>query len=719
VIAAPADGTPQARARNVRLAGGLMLLLWAALIALAPSWNARLPSAGFDAWQTLLPRTPESFPVTVIDIDEKSLATLGRWPWPRTLVARLVDDLNKAGPAAIGVDMFMPEADPRSPEHPLASSGSAMEETSNKLAMLPSNDAVLAAALSRARSVLAVAGLPDSAGMTLRVVPVLVRDASASFGSGTPQTDMLRFAGALTSVDELNRAASGWGLISTGSSSGPVRRIPLVASIDGTLVPAFAVEMIRLAAGARALRLEVSGSAVAGIAAGPAFIPTEADGAARIYFSPRRVERLVSAVDVLEGRVDPDRIRGRLVLVGVSGIGLSDYHQTPLGVAMPGTEIQAQLLENILGGTLLMRPAWAPAFEAALFLLLGTMLVLATPTWRPASSAMLAVGCFAAPLVITYVAFRWHRLVLDAATPSLGILLLFGAMLVLTLAEAMRQKRALERAVQAERERSARMAGELDAARRIQMAFLPDARQFRDDPRIDVAAAMEPAREVGGDLYDFFRLDNRRLFFIVGDVAGKGLSASIFMAISKALYKSAALRSPSADIGVVMAEANAEVSRDNPQLLFVTAFAGILDLDSGELAYCNAGHENPFVVDPRGGPERRLEDGGGPPLCAVDAFAYRSARDRLRGGEILCVVSDGITEAHDRGGALYGSARICAALRASVERGAPRAGTVAEALRHDVELFAAGTEPADDKTVLVLRWNGPGHNGIGQVPGAV
>jgi serine phosphatase RsbU (regulator of sigma subunit) len=298
--------------------------------------------------------------------------------------------------------------------------------------------------------------------------------------------------------------------------------------------------------------------------------------------------------------------------------------------------------------------------------------------------------------------------VLDAATPAAGLLVLFGALLALTLAEATRHKRALERSIQAERERSARMAGELDAARLVQMAFLPDAGQFRDDPRIDVAAAMTPAREVGGDLYDFFRLDDRRLFFIVGDVAGKGLSASIFMAVSKALYKSATLRTAASDVGALMVAANAEVSRDNPQMLFVTAFAGILDLDTGDLVYCNAGHENPFVVDSAGAVGRRLEEGGGPPLCTVDAFVYRGARDRLRPGELLCVISDGVTEARNRVGALYGSSRVCDVLRTAMRSGATTARDAVRTLHDDVESFAAGTDPSDDITVLALHWKGYG-----------
>ena len=197
-------------------------------------------------------------------------------------------------------------------------------------------------------------------------------------------------------------------------------------------------------------------------------------------------------------------------------------------------------------------------------------------------------------------AFAWRGLVFDAAVPAVGLLLLFGVLLVLTLAEASRQRKALELAVREQRERAAYVAGELEAAKRIQVGFLPRADTLADEPRVEIAASMTPAREVGGDLYDFFRLDGDRVFFLVGDVAGKGLSASLFMAVGKALYKSITMRSRQATISELMQSANEEVSRDNPEMFFITAFAGILDLESGALDYCNAGHDDPVVLSPDG-----------------------------------------------------------------------------------------------------------------------
>jgi serine phosphatase RsbU (regulator of sigma subunit) len=452
--------------------------------------------------------------------------------------------------------------------------------------------------------------------------------------------------------------------------------------------------------------MKANGAAVASVAIGDLVIPTEKDGAMRIHYSSRDPRRYVEAVDVLEGKVDPDALRRKIVVIGTTGLGLVDYQNTALGERMPGPEIQAQIIENIYDRTFLDRPDWAPAAELALFLLLGGVLIHATPQWHPRDTALLALACVSAPVIAGFAAFRWERWLFDFATPVAGLLLLFVALLVMTLAEATRRRRSLERMLQTQRERAARAAGELEAAQRIQSAMLPRADILRDDPRIELATTMAPAREVGGDLYDFFTLDSRRLFFLIGDVAGKGLSASIFMAISKALYKSATLRMPNVDAGTLMSAVNAEVSRDNPERLFVSAFAGILDLDSGGLRYCNAGNDDPYLLRPGDPALPRLAQGDGPPLCAREDFPYREATHRLTRGELICLVTDGVTEARDRAGALYGRARLEAFLRRMRDENAP-AARIVDALLADVQAFAGGAEAADDLTVLALRWLGP------------
>jgi serine phosphatase RsbU (regulator of sigma subunit) len=174
------------------------------------------------------------------------------------------------------------------------------------------------------------------------------------------------------------------------------------------------------------------------------------------------------------------------------------------------------------------------------------------------------------------------------------------------------------------------------------------------------------------------------------------------MALSKTLLKSAARRVE--DIGGLMVRANAEVSRENPESLFITAFAGILDARSGELQYCNAGHEPPFARAP-GAPVERLVHEGGPPLCVIDDYAYPLARRRLAAGEWLCVVTDGVTEAMNAAGELYGAARLRTVLESLPRSADPQA--VLATVRVDVGRFVGSAEPSDDLTLMCLRWGAP------------
>jgi serine phosphatase RsbU (regulator of sigma subunit) len=695
-----APETPTLRTARVRLVGAAILGALALALALDLASRLLLQSAWFDAYQRIAPRQVDTTPATIVAIDEKSLAELGRWPWPRTLLAGLVRAIDAQRPAAIGVDVVMPEADPLSPARSLAylDTDAALRE---RVAALPSNDAVLAQALGEAPTVLMVAGVNEASGQPLRAAPILVRDAQGSGDAAQRALSRLDTSRAgLSSLAALNDAAHGWGLASVVAAQGVVRRVPLVASIGGTLVPALALDMWRVALRAPSMRLATADGTVRGVELGDRFFATDAAGEVRVYFSRHEPDRFVSAADVLAGRGEQERLGRTFVLIGVTAHALGDYAWTPVGEQMPGVELHAQMLENMNDDAFLVRPPWAHVVEAAALLVAGALLVWATPRWPVRYAVAVLVACAAALLVVAYALFRTDRLLFDAATPTLGLVLLFGALLALTLSDTARNRSALQQALQLEREAAARVAGELEAARRIQLDSLPRADMLRD-PRVDLAASMEPAQEVGGDLYDFYLLDDHRLFFMLGDVSGKGLSASIFMAVSKALCKSTMLRTAGADLGALLSQANVEVGRDNAAAFFVTLFAGVLDLRSGELDYCNAGHENPWRAAAGSAGVTRLRDGGGPPLCVVDDFAYRAARTRLAPGELLCVVSDGVTEASDAGGVLYGTARV-----ERVVAGVDPAGAAVDALRRDVKAFAGGTEPADDMTVLALRWRG-------------
>ena len=621
----------------------------------------------FDGYQKMMPRGRVTAPAVVVAIDERALDARGQWPWPRTVVAQLVRAIAAADPAAIGLDLLFVEPD--------RSAAGA--------------DAALAQAIVGNNVVMAIAGLeyrdrrypfpPQAAPLRL---------------SGQRELPLRRYDGHLQSRPEINRAAAGRGLISAESSDRVIRRVPLVARIGKVIVPALSVEMLRIATGAPVLRLDDRGGERVELSVGGVPVPLQSDGALQLYFGPHDPERFVSAEDVLSGKAAAELLRDKLVLVGVTGLGLLDFQATPLGERIPGVEVHAQILEQIFDGAYLRRPTAAAWLEAALLAAVGLIFVVLVPAVRPATSALLFAGVLSALAAVGILGFR-GGLLLNVAAPALGAALVLGALFAATLAEADRQRRLL-------REAQARVAGEIEAARRIQMGLLPAPRAlFAGEPRFALEALLEPARSVGGDFYDCFMLDAHRVFFIVGDVSGKGLGASLFMALAKSLIKSIALRAQD-EPAAILERANAEISRDNPESLFVTAFAGVLDARTGRVAFCNAGHEPPVASATGAAPERVMRSGG-PPLCVVQGYAYGSGQLDLPQGGWLCVVTDGVTEAMNARFELYGTERLLSVLR-GMESAAPEA--LIAAVREDVRRFAGGAEQSDDVTLLCVRWSG-------------
>jgi serine phosphatase RsbU (regulator of sigma subunit)/pSer/pThr/pTyr-binding forkhead associated (FHA) protein len=238
---------------------------------------------------------------------------------------------------------------------------------------------------------------------------------------------------------------------------------------------------------------------------------------------------------------------------------------------------------------------------------------------------------------------------------------------------------------------------ELALAHDVQMAMLP--RPLPPRPELSLSAELKPARSVGGDLYDFV-LDGDRLWFIVADVAGKSIAAALYMAIVRTLFR--AVAHGVADVAEVVGRMNQELARDNDRLMFVTAAIGCLDVRSGALALVDAGHTPAVMVGD--GP---LTVAGVPKCMALGVVAnavYTSARLTLEPGVMLVVYTDGLTDARDTRGAMFGEDRLHQAIAAG--RGGTPASLVAGVIGQ-VESFATGAPPEDDLTLLAIQYDGP------------
>jgi sigma-B regulation protein RsbU (phosphoserine phosphatase) len=241
-----------------------------------------------------------------------------------------------------------------------------------------------------------------------------------------------------------------------------------------------------------------------------------------------------------------------------------------------------------------------------------------------------------------------------------------------------------------------RLEGELKVARRIQAAMLPEPAAGGPGEGYELGATLVPARQVGGDLFGHFR-DGSRVLFLVGDVSGKGIGAALFMARAKAVFEAVASRE--ADPGVVLDAVNRGLCRQNDAGMFVTAAAGVLDLETGELAFALAGHDPPVLVPAAGAPEVLAAEGGRV-LGLIEASDFPVNRLRLGPGDAIVLYTDGVSEAQDTTGAFFGIERIVATAVSLQQAPAP---ALTGGLLGAVRAFAGEAPQSDDITILTLR----------------
>ena len=407
-------------ARRFGYARILCLGLLAALVALRaidPVPLEELRLRVFDFYQILKPRKAVERPVVIVDLDEASLARFGQWPWPRTRVADLVTRLTKAGAAAIAFDIVFAEPDRLSPPRAADTFRDLDDATRIKLKDLPDNDQVLAEVLRRSPVVLGESGLPYLTPTPAIDPPPL---GLATLG-GDPSPYLMNFPGRLRNIPVLEQAAPGRGLFTIRTErDGIVRRVPLIMMAQGNLMPSLTFDMLRVAVKADTLLVKSDEAGVTSVGVPGFQIPTDRNGQLWVYFGKHDQARFVSAADVLDGKAGSDVFSRKLVMIGTSAVGLLDTKTTPLDRVMPGVEVHAQVLENILTDAVLSHPNYALGAEILAAVLFGLLIVWLAPVLNPVSLLLLG-GTVAALLAgASWYLFVREKLLVDFTFPLLA-----------------------------------------------------------------------------------------------------------------------------------------------------------------------------------------------------------------------------------------------------------------------------------------------------------
>ena len=418
-----------AQALASRRSVGLLLL---AILLLIRVWDPRpleeLRLRSFDFFQTTSPRDSAVRPVVIVDIDENSLSAFGQWPWPRTILADLLTRLYEWQAAAIAFDVIFPEPDRSSLNEAVKHFRDLDDDTRGRLLHLPSNDEVFAQAIGRGNVVLGQAGINAFHPRSLEKPP---ETAFATVGPD-PSPYLIAFPYILRNLPKLEQAAVGHGLISIRTErDGMVRRVPIVMQAEDKIVPALTLDLLRVATGSSTIMIRTDESGIQSVAVPGLELPTDRNGRIWVYFGPHDKARFVSAKDVVEGNVAPERFAGKLVLVGTSAIGLLDVKTTPVLSAMPGVEVHAQLLEAALTNSLLVAPSYAIVVEMIGALIGGVVLALLAPAASVLmlfASAALAAAAFVAA---SWILFSRYQMLFDATFPLIATLSVYMSMVLM------------------------------------------------------------------------------------------------------------------------------------------------------------------------------------------------------------------------------------------------------------------------------------------------
>jgi adenylate cyclase len=426
-----------------RLACLALLIGFAALRIADPPPIEELRIRTFDTFQVIDPRVKGERRVTIVDIDDKSLAKRGQWPWPRTDIADMIISLTNLGAVVIAFDAVFPEPDRFNPDITARKMRFLDEATRSKLSELPSNDSILSDAIRRSSVVLAETGL---AGVTSELDKSLPLTAFATLGEDS-EPDVYEFAGLLRNVPILEQAAAGRGLITiVPERDGIIRRVPMVLRTQGVMMPSLSLEMLRVASSTPTLLVKTDKAGITSVNVRGLAIPTDEDGQLWVHFARQDPSIYVSAADVLDGGVPLDKIKGRFVLIGTSAVGLYDVKTTPVSRAMPGVEVHAQILESALTHAVLARPSSAIVFELLAALVLGLFVIAFTPNLGPVKLVM--VGALFASLLIgtSWFFYTQYRLLIDATYPLLSTTAIYLTLIFASFVREQSQRRQIRSA---------------------------------------------------------------------------------------------------------------------------------------------------------------------------------------------------------------------------------------------------------------------------------
>ena len=542
-----------------------------------PSLVQKISFINYDFYQKVFNRG-EVQNVTIVDIDEKSIAKIGQFPWRRDIYSKILNNLNQFNPSAIAFDIVFSEEDKQNTQDLLLK----LQKESDQVisANVLNTNKIFIESISKSRVILPVLGEPNDNFVENNSKPklkIITKGENA-------KNFLYSYKNKIISLEEINNAASGIGAISLiPNIDGIIRNIPLLYNIDNQIWPSLALEAIRIATNQKNLLVQNDKSGISVIKTRKDVFPGDQNGIINIKYNKFDKENYISAIDVINNDFDQKRIENKIILIGSSAQALFDIVKISNGKTVPGVEIHAHIIDNILNKENIVKNIYTQLSENIIFLLIVIFLILIPIKTKPKFSIIFFIGSIFVINLSSIIVYQFN-FYLDSLFTSLAGSIMFMTSLYFRYLE--------ENSIAIENEKKQSiLKKEREIAGEVQKKLFPNNKKIEKY----IFAQNTPAKDVSGDYYDYYQVNDNEIYFILGDVTGKGIKAGILMANAAAVFRSLAKMNSS--IAKTALYINNQVKDSSYQAMFITAILGRINLEKKEMEFINMGHEPMMVLD--------------------------------------------------------------------------------------------------------------------------
>ena len=616
----------------------IILILLITLKIINPSFIKSISYLSFDLYQKIFVEEKKDTDVIIIDIDESSLGKFGQFPWSRSVFAKILDQLNTSNPKAIGFDIFFTEKDKQSPEE-IIKSYDLIPTDISALQKLKSHDDLFAEKLKESKSITAVLGsnVPSHNNYD--------RKAKAKFLSkgGDPNKFTYSYPYSIGSLESLEENVKGLGSISfLDQTDGIIRSLPLLVRFDKKIYPTMGLEMVRVGSKQKNIYVELNEVGIKRISARPYKIDSDPNGIIWIKYKKSQKKQYISAGDVYDGKFKKNFFENKYVLIGASAQGMFDLVKTPLGVTIPGVEVHANVIENILDQSYLIRNPNTYFFELLFSIVIALLTFILSQKIKPKYSLSIFFGNILLIIIIGFSIYKLRSELIDISYPIFIVAVTFLAGLYFRFIKE-------NQIALVNLQKEAKLLKERELAAGVQKSLFPDISKFENF----IYARNIPARDVSGDYFDVIKVSDEEYFFTLADVSGKGVKAGMYMAKASSIFRT--LSNLSFPLEKVVFGVNNEIVEAKFKGMFVTAVFGKFNVKTGDLTFVNAGHESIMVFNRN--KEFDFIKSDLPPIGIVKYFTESMVKSKTinLNDKTIVIYTDGVTEGYLKNGQELGA----------------------------------------------------------------